>query len=113
VSHNAASPQPRSDLLGSLDDSKISRFQIKIMFVSGTGFFADAYDLIMSEYAGKNTGGRMVSAMFANQAAGLIVGPLIPSIFLASGLSDRGRAQLSPGVWMSTPSTDGYFCRHC
>jgi PHS family inorganic phosphate transporter-like MFS transporter len=44
VSHNAASPLPRSDLLDSLDDSKISRFQIKIMFVSGMGFFTDAYD---------------------------------------------------------------------
>ena len=74
---------------------------------------------IMSEYAGKSTRGRMVRAVFANQAAGLIVGPLIAPIFLASGLSDnspgwcRGLAQLSPGVWMSTPSTDGYFCRHC
>ena len=179
-----ASPPPRSDLLDSLDDSKISRFQIKIMFVSGMGFFTDAYDLfvigivvyllksqwslstgqvsllnsitlaasavgalifgrvadilgrkriygyevlilaigaiasafspnytfllisravlgigiggdypvsatIMSEYAGKNTRGRMVGAVFANQAAGLIVGPLIASIFLASGLSDN------------------------
>jgi hypothetical protein len=44
VSHNAASPPPRSDLRDSLDDSKISRFQIKIMFVSGMGFFTDAYD---------------------------------------------------------------------
>jgi MFS transporter, PHS family, inorganic phosphate transporter len=47
VSHNAASPPPRSDLLDSLDDSKISRFQIKIMFVSGMGFFTDAYDLFV------------------------------------------------------------------
>ena len=45
MSHNAASPPPRPDLLDSLDDSKISRFQIKIMFVWGTGFFTDAYDL--------------------------------------------------------------------
>jgi hypothetical protein len=44
VSHNAASPPPRSDLLDSLGDSKISRFQIKIMFVSGLGFFTGAYD---------------------------------------------------------------------
>ena len=44
---------------------------------------------IMSEYAGKNTRGRMVGAVFANQAASLIVGPLIASIFLASGLSDN------------------------
>jgi MFS family permease len=123
VSHNAASSPPRPDLLDSLDDSKISRFQIKIMFVSGKGFFTDAYDrfvigivvwpnytfllisravlgigigrdypvsaTIMSEHPGKNTRGRMVGAVFANQAAGLIVGPLIASIFLASGLSDN------------------------
>jgi nucleotide-binding universal stress UspA family protein len=43
---------------------------------------------IMSEYAGKNTRGRMVGAVFANQAAGL-VGPLVASIFLVSGLSDN------------------------
>jgi hypothetical protein len=47
VSHNTASPPPRSDLLDSLDDSRISRFQIKIMFVSGMGFFTDAYDLFV------------------------------------------------------------------
>src|SRR3984957_2762705 len=44
---------------------------------------------IMSEYSGKNSRGRMVGAVFANQAASLIVGPLIASIFLASGLSDN------------------------
>jgi MFS transporter, PHS family, inorganic phosphate transporter len=47
VSHNAASPPSRPDLLDELDDSKISRFQIKIMFVSGMGFFTDAYDLFV------------------------------------------------------------------
>jgi PHS family inorganic phosphate transporter-like MFS transporter len=47
VSHNAASPPPRPDLLDSLDDSKISRFQMKIMFVSGVGFFTDADDLFV------------------------------------------------------------------
>ena len=30
-----------------LDDSKITRFQYKIMFVSGMGFFTDAYDLFI------------------------------------------------------------------
>jgi MFS transporter, PHS family, inorganic phosphate transporter len=30
-----------------LDDTKISRFQLKIMFVSGMGFFTDAYDLFV------------------------------------------------------------------
>jgi MFS transporter, PHS family, inorganic phosphate transporter len=35
------------DALATLDDSKISRFQLKIMFVSGMGFFTDAYDLFV------------------------------------------------------------------
>jgi MFS transporter, PHS family, inorganic phosphate transporter len=165
-----------------LDDSKISRFQIRTMFVSGMGFFTDAYDLfvigivvsllktqwimstnqvswlnsatllasafgaiifgrvadmlgrkriygyevlilaagaiasafapnytfllvsrivlgigiggdypvsatIMSEYSGKQSRGRMVGLVFAMQGAGLVVGPLVASIFLASGMS--------------------------
>jgi MFS family permease len=52
---------------------------------------------IMSQRAGKNTRGRMVGAVFANQAAGLIAGPLIASIFLASGLSDNLTWRLLPG----------------
>lgn len=166
-----------------LDDSKVTRFQWKIMFVSGMGFFTDAYDLfvigivvallkpewglstsqvsllnsvtlaasavgaivfgriadilgrkriygyevlilaigalasafapnfwfllicravlgigiggdypvsatIMSEYSGKNTRGRMIGMVFAMQGAGLIVGPLLASGLLASGLSN-------------------------
>ena len=167
-----------------IDDAKVSGFQWKIMFVSGMGFFTDAYDLfvigivvallkpqwhlstgqvswlnsatllasavgallfgrianivgrkriygyevlilaigaiasafspnftfllvsrivlgigiggdypvsatIMSEYSSKSTRGRMVGLVFANQAAGLIVGPLIAAILLASGMSDN------------------------
>jgi hypothetical protein len=30
-----------------LDRSGISRFQLKVMFVSGMGFFTDAYDLFV------------------------------------------------------------------
>jgi MFS transporter, PHS family, inorganic phosphate transporter len=166
-----------------LDDAKINRFQLKIMFVSGMGFFTDAYDLfvigivvallktewhlstgqvswlnsatllasavgailfgrvadilgrkriygyevlilaigaiasafapnytfliicriilgigiggdypvsatIMSEYSGKQSRGRMVGLVFAMQGAGLIVGPLVASILLGSGLSN-------------------------
>ncbi|HEX3922478.1 MAG TPA: MFS transporter [Streptosporangiaceae bacterium] len=166
-----------------LDEAKTSRFQLKIMFVSGMGFFTDAYDLfvigivvvllkpewhlstgqvswlnsatllasafgavlfgriadilgrkriygyevlilaigalasafapnytfllicrvilgigiggdypvsatIMSEYSGKKSRGRMVGLVFAMQGAGLIVGPLVASILLASGLSN-------------------------
>ena len=36
-----------ADPFQALDDSKISRFQLKIMFVSGMGFFTDAYDLFV------------------------------------------------------------------
>jgi MFS family permease len=173
-----------ADPFQSLDDSKISRFQVKTMFVSGMGFFTDAYDLfvigivvsllkdqwslstnqvswlnsatllasafgaiifgrvadmlgrkriygyevlilaagaiasafspnytfllvcrvilgigiggdypvsatIMSEYSGKQSRGRMVGLVFAMQGAGLVVGPLVASILLASGISDN------------------------
>jgi PHS family inorganic phosphate transporter-like MFS transporter len=166
-----------------LDDSKVTRFQWKIMFVSGMGFFTDAYDLfvigivvvlikpewglstsqvsllnsvtlaasavgaivfgriadilgrkkiygyevlilaigalasafapnfwfllicravlgigiggdypvsatIMSEYSGKQSRGRMIGLVFAMQGAGLLVGPLLASGLLASGLGD-------------------------
>jgi MFS transporter, PHS family, inorganic phosphate transporter len=36
-----------ADPFQALDDSKISKFQLKIMFVSGMGFFTDAYDLFV------------------------------------------------------------------
>jgi MFS transporter, PHS family, inorganic phosphate transporter len=36
-----------ADAFSQLDDSKVSRRQIKIMFVSGMGFFTDAYDLFV------------------------------------------------------------------
>jgi MFS family permease len=162
-----------------LDDSKITRFQYKIMFISGMGFFTDAYDLfiigivvallktqwslstgqvsllnsatlaasavgaiifgrvadilgrkkiygyevlilaagaiasalspnytfllisrivlgigiggdypvsatIMSEYSAKRSRGRMVGLVFAMQGAGLVIGPLIASLLLAT-----------------------------
>jgi MFS family permease len=173
-----------ADNFSALDDSGVSRFQLKIMFVSGMGFFTDAYDLfvigivvsliktqwslstnqvswlnsatllasavgalvfgrvadmlgrkriygfevlilaagalasafapnytfllicriilgigiggdypvsatIMSEYSGKQSRGRMVGLVFSMQGLGLIVGPLIASIFLASGISNN------------------------
>jgi PHS family inorganic phosphate transporter-like MFS transporter len=168
---------------GTLDNSKVTRFQWKIMFVAGMGFFTDAYDLfiigivvallrpewglstsqvsllnsvtllasaagaivfgriadilgrkriygyevlilaigalasafapnfwflvicrvilgigiggdypvsatIMSEYSGRQSRGRMVGLVFAMQGAGLVVGPLIASGLLASGLAN-------------------------
>jgi PHS family inorganic phosphate transporter-like MFS transporter len=177
---HSASPK---GAFAALDDSRITRFQWKIMFVSGMGFFTDAYDLfvigivvvllkpewglsttqvsllnsvtlaasavgaivfgriadilgrkkiygyevlilaigalasafapnfwfllvcravlgigiggdypvsatIMSEYSGKQSRGKMVGLVFAMQGAGLLVGPLLASGLLASGLSD-------------------------
>jgi MFS transporter, PHS family, inorganic phosphate transporter len=177
-----AVPAPVAGTFDALDDAGVSRFQWKIMFVSGMGFFTDAYDLfvigivvyllktqwslgtsevswlnsatllasavgaiifgriadmlgrkriygyevlilaigaiasafapnyafllvcrvilgigiggdypvsatIMSEYSGKQSRGRMVGLVFAMQGAGLIIGPLIASILLASGMS--------------------------
>ena len=171
-----------SDMLARMDESTITRQHWKIMFISGMGFFTDAYDLfiigvvmsilktewhpspvavglvtstallasafgailfgrvadmvgrkriygyevlvlaagaiasafspdiwwligfrivlgigiggdypvsatLMSEFAGKKSRGMMVSLVFAMQAAGLIVGPLLAAAMLASGLS--------------------------
>ena len=169
-----------ADMLLRMDDSKITKQHWKIMFISGMGFFTDAYDLfiigvvmsilkdewhpsatavglvtstallaaafgaiifgrvadmlgrkriygyevlvlaagaiasafspdiwwligsriilgiggdypvsatLMSEFSGKKSRGMMVSLVFAMQAAGLIVGPLLAAAFLASGLS--------------------------
>jgi MFS transporter, PHS family, inorganic phosphate transporter len=40
-----AAPAPGT--FGRLDESRFNRFQLKIMFVSGMGFFTDAYDLFV------------------------------------------------------------------
>ena len=40
-------PEPSAAVLAALDDSHVTRFQYKIMFVSGMGFFCDAYDLFV------------------------------------------------------------------
>ncbi len=43
---SATSPSQPS-AFAALDDAKVNRFQMKIMFVSGMGFFTDAYDLFV------------------------------------------------------------------
>jgi MFS family permease len=42
---------------------------------------------LMSEYAGKSSRGMMVSLVFAMQAAGLIIGPLLAALLLVTGMS--------------------------
>jgi MFS transporter, PHS family, inorganic phosphate transporter len=194
-----------ADPFQALDDSKISKFQLKIMFVSGMGFFTDAYDLfvigivvalietqwklstnqvswlnsatllasavgaiifgrvadilgrkriygyevlilafgaiasafspnytfllvsriilgigiggdypvsatIMSEYSSKSTRGKMVGLVFSMQAAGLVVGPLVASIFLASGVSNNLTWRLLLGLG-AIPGLAVYYLR--
>jgi MFS transporter, PHS family, inorganic phosphate transporter len=198
-----ASPDP----FDALDESTVNRFQWKIMFVSGMGFFTDAYDLfvigivvallqtewhlsttqvsllnsvtlatsalgaivfgriadmlgrkriygyevlilaigaiasalapnyafllvcrailgigiggdypvsatIMSEYSGKRTRGRMVGLVFAMQGAGLIIGPLITSILLASGISDQATWRILLGLGAIPGLAVFYLRRH-
>ncbi len=40
-------PVPGDGAFRALDESAVSRFQVKVMVVSGMGFFADAYDLFI------------------------------------------------------------------
>ncbi len=58
-------------------------------FILGVGIGGDypVSSTIMSEYAGKKTRGMMISLVFAMQAAGLIVGPALAAILLATGMS--------------------------
>jgi len=43
------SPEPAGTggVLEALDESAVTRFQWKIMFITGMGFFTDAYDLFI------------------------------------------------------------------
>jgi MFS transporter, PHS family, inorganic phosphate transporter len=58
-------------------------------FILGVGIGGDypVSSTIMSEFAGKKTRGLLISLVFAMQAAGLIVGPALAAVLLASGLS--------------------------
>ena len=43
----SAAPPADADVFQSLDDSHVTKAQLKIMFISGMGFFTDAYDLFV------------------------------------------------------------------
>ncbi|HET9126112.1 MAG TPA: MFS transporter [Solirubrobacteraceae bacterium] len=200
---DATPPHPTT--FASLDDARPNRFQMKIMFVSGMGFFTDAYDLfvigivvklvadqwhlsttqtsllasttlaasafgallfgriadifgrkkmygvevlilavgaiasafspnitwliifriivgvgvggdypvsatIMSEYSGKASRGKMVGLVFAMQAAGLIVGPLVAVILLTAGLDHNLVWRLLLGLG-AIPGTAVFYLR--
>jgi PHS family inorganic phosphate transporter-like MFS transporter len=62
---------------------------IAFRFILGVGIGGDypVSATIMSEYAGKAHRGMLVSMVFAMQAAGLIVGPLLAALLLSTHLS--------------------------
>jgi MFS transporter, PHS family, inorganic phosphate transporter len=62
---------------------------IGFRFVLGVGIGGDypVSATIMSEYAGKAHRGMLVSMVFAMQAAGLIIGPLLAALLLSTHLS--------------------------
>jgi MFS transporter, PHS family, inorganic phosphate transporter len=62
---------------------------IGFRFILGVGIGGDypVSAIIMSEYAGKADRGMLVTLVFAMQAAGLIVGPLLAAAMLATSLS--------------------------
>src|ERR1700727_1015920 len=62
---------------------------IGFRFILGIGIGGDypVSATIMSEYAGKAHRGLLVTLVFAMQAAGLIVGPLIAAALLATNVS--------------------------
>jgi MFS transporter, PHS family, inorganic phosphate transporter len=64
---------------------------IGLRFILGIGVGGDypVSATIMSEYAGKNSRGMLVSLVFAMQAAGLIVGPVLASALLSTSLDQN------------------------
>src|ERR1700689_4016352 len=62
---------------------------IGLRFILGIGIGGDypVSGTIMSEYAGKDSRGMLVTLVFAMQAAGLILGPLFASAMLATNMS--------------------------
>ncbi len=64
-------------------------FLIISRFVLGLGIGGDypVSAVLMSEYANRKDRGRLVGLVFSMQALGLIVGPLVAMVLLASGIS--------------------------
>jgi MFS transporter, PHS family, inorganic phosphate transporter len=65
---------------------------------------------IMSEYSGKKSRGKMVGLVFSMQGAGLIVGPLVAAILLASGVSENLTWRILLGLG-AVPGLAVYYMR--
>jgi MFS transporter, PHS family, inorganic phosphate transporter len=65
-------------------------FLVVARFVLGLGIGGDypVSAVLMSEYSNRKDRGRLVSLVFSMQALGLIVGPLVALVLLASGIGD-------------------------
>ena len=77
---------------------------IAFRFILGVGIGGDypVSATIISEFAGRLHRGLLVSLVFAMQAAGLIIGPLIAAGLLSTERSPR-RARSAP-LWVCSPS---------
>jgi MFS family permease len=69
-------------------------------FVLGLGIGGDypVSAVMMSEYSNRKDRGRLVGLVFSMQALGLIVGPLVALLLLASGVSDADTWRILLGV---------------
>ncbi len=65
-----------------------SLFVFRIILGLGVGGDYATSAVITSEYSNKRSRGKLVGTVFAMQGIGLMAGPLIASIFLASGVSN-------------------------
>jgi MFS family permease len=74
-------------LASALSPSIVWLIIFRIILGLGIGGDYPVSATIMSEYSGKKSRGMLISFVFAMQAAGLIVGPLLSAALLASSLS--------------------------
>ena len=75
-------------------------FLVVSRFILGLGIGGDypVSAVLMSEYANRNDRGRLVGLVFSMQALGLIVGPLVGLVLLASGVSHEVSWRLMLGL---------------
>jgi MFS family permease len=75
-------------------------FLVVSRFVLGLGIGGDypVSAVLMSEYANRNDRGRLVGLVFSMQALGLVVGPLVGLVLLASGVEHEVSWRLMLGL---------------
>jgi MFS family permease len=75
-------------------------FLVVARFVLGLGIGGDypVSAVLMSEYANRNDRGRLVGLVFSMQALGLVVGPLVGLVLLASGVGHELSWRLMLGL---------------